>query len=124
MPGSSSPQGRVARWTAIIGQRDPATVIMGVAAAVLLFLVLYPVFWLFYGSFAYGDQASPAAVFSQFWQLPGLGRAFRNTLDLLMGAVPLSFLLALPLVWIVARTDTPLKGLIEIAALLPFITPH
>ena len=96
---------------------------MAVAAAVLFFLVLYPVFWLFYGSFAYGEQSSFATAFSQFWQLPGLGRAFQNTLDLLLGAVPLSFLFALPLVWIVARTDTPLKGLIEIAALLPFITP-
>src|SRR5204862_3107238 len=62
-------------------------------------------------------------VFSQIWQLPGFGRAFENTLDLLLGAVPLSFLFALPLVWITSRTDTPLKGLIEIAALLPFITP-
>jgi iron(III) transport system permease protein len=123
LPGSSSPQARAARWAATLGQSDPATVVMAVAAAVLLFLVLYPVFWLLYGSFVYGDQSSPAGLFSQFWQLPGLGRAFRNTLDLLMGAVPLSFLLALPLVWIVARTDTPLKGLIEIAALLPFITP-
>jgi iron(III) transport system permease protein len=102
---------------------DPATLVMAVAVTVLLFLVLYPLFWLFYGSFAYGDQASPGAAFSQFWQLPGLGRAFQNTLELLLGALPLSFLLALPLVWIVARTDTPLKGLIEIAALLPFITP-
>ena len=96
---------------------------MAVATLVLFFLVLYPLFWLFYGSFAYGDQVSSGAVFSQFWQLPGLARAFQNTLELLLGAVPLSFLLALPLVWIVARTDTPLKGLIEIAALLPFITP-
>ena len=96
---------------------------MAVAVAVLMFLVLYPLFWLFYGSFAYGDQAAPGTVLSQFWQLPGLGRAFQNTLELLLGAVPLSFLIALPLVWIVARTDTPLKGLIEIAALLPFITP-
>jgi iron(III) transport system permease protein len=123
LPDSSSPQARGARWAAILGRLDPASVVMAVAAAVLFFLVLYPVFWLLYGSFAYGDQSSPVTVLSQFWQLPGLGRAFRNTLDLLLGAVPLSFLLALPLVWIVARTDTPLKGLIEIAALLPFITP-
>jgi iron(III) transport system permease protein len=95
---------------------------MAVAAVTLCFLVLYPLFWLFYGSFAYGDQPLSEAL-RQFWQLPGLGRAFQNTLVLLAGAVPLSFLLALPLVWITTRTDTPLKGLVEIAALLPFITP-
>jgi iron(III) transport system permease protein len=115
---------RAVPWAAArLARLDLASVVMAVAAAVLFFLVLYPVFWLFYGSFAYGEQASLAAAWHQFWQLPGLGRAFENTLELLLGTVPLSFLLALPLVWIVARTDTPLKGLIEIAALLPFITP-
>jgi iron(III) transport system permease protein len=123
LPVSASPQKRGARWAASLGRLDLASVVMAVAAAALFFLVLYPVFWLFYGSFVYSDQSSSATVFSQFWQLPGLGRAFQNTLELLLGAVPLSFLFALPLVWIVARTDTPLKGLIEIAALLPFITP-
>ncbi len=105
-------------WAAALRRLDPASLIMAVATLVLFFLVLYPVFWLFYGSFAYGDQVSPGAVFSQFWHLPGLARAFWNTLELLLGAVPLSFLLALPLVWIVARTDTPLKG-IEIARCCP-----
>ena len=36
---------------------------------------------------------------------------------------PLAFLFALPLAWITARADTPLRGLIGLAALLPFITP-
>jgi iron(III) transport system permease protein len=101
---------------------DPATVIMATAALTLSFLVLYPVFWLFYGSFSYGDQGFAAALV-QLWHLPGLERAFINTLWLVAGTVPLAFLFALPLVWITARTDTPFKGLIEIAALLPFITP-
>src|SRR5215467_14263830 len=60
---------------------------------------------------------------AQFWNLPGLDRAFQNTLWLVCGTLPLSFLFALPLVWITARTDTPLKGMIEIAAIMPFITP-
>jgi len=81
------------------------------------------VFWLFYGSFAYAEQPWSGAVFTALWQLPGIGRALENTLSLLAGAVPLSFLFALPLVFIVTRTDTPLKRVIEIAALLPFITP-
>src|SRR6266699_5881800 len=105
------------RWV-----RDGATVVMGLAAVTLCFLVLCPLFWLFYGSFSYGEQGLGAALV-QFWQLPGLERAFLNTLYLVAGTVPLSFLIALPLVWITSRTDTPLKGLIEIAALLPFITP-
>jgi len=105
------------RWA-----QDPALVLTGVAALVGVALVLYPLFWLFYGSFSYGEQ-SPAEALAQFWQLPGLERAFLNTVWLVVGTVPLAFLFALPLVWITARTDTPLRGFIEIAALLPFITP-
>jgi iron(III) transport system permease protein len=101
---------------------DPAVLIMALAAATLLFLVLYPMAWLFYGSFSYGEQGLGAALM-QLWQLPGLARAVTNTLWLVAGTVPLAFALALPLVWITARTDTPLKGVIEIAALIPFITP-
>src|SRR5215468_5300155 len=105
------------RWV-----RDGAAIVMAIAAVTLCFLVLYPLFWLFYGSFSYGEQGLGAALV-QFWQLPGLERAFLNTLYLVAGTVPLSFLIALPMVLITTRTDTPLKGLIEVAALLPFITP-
>jgi len=106
-----------------LARLDSASIVMAAAALTLLFLVLYPLFWLFYASFAYGEASFPRALLTEFWQLPGLSRALLNTLDLLLGAVPLAFLLALPLVFIVTRTDTPLKWLIEIAAILPFITP-
>ena len=111
------------RWR-IARQRlgDPAAIIMAMARAILLFLVLYPVLWLFYGSFAYGEQGLGAAL-AQLWQLPGLARAVTNTLWVVAGTVPLAFIFALPLVWITARTDTPFKGVIEVAALIPFITP-
>src|SRR5262245_5275856 len=111
------------RWAATRLRRiDAAAVVIAVAAATLCFLVLYPLFWLFYGSFAYGELPL-SEVFNQFWNLPGLDRAFENTLWLVCGTLPLSFLFALPLVWITSRTDTPLKNLIEIAAMMPFITP-
>ncbi|HLH96187.1 MAG TPA: iron ABC transporter permease [Xanthobacteraceae bacterium] len=111
------------RWAGKLERLDAASLVMAVAVAALFFLVLYPLFWLFYGSFTYGDQLAPAAALQALATLPGLSRALDNTLLLLLGAVPLSFLFALPLVYIVSRTDTPLKGLIEIAAILPFITP-
>ena len=101
---------------------EPATLLLALAVVVLAFLVLYPVFWLFIGSFVYGDQ-SVAQVLRQFWSLPGLQTAFYNTALLVAGTVPIAFLFALPLAWITARTDTPLRRVIELAALLPFITP-
>jgi iron(III) transport system permease protein len=117
--GMTSPP---SRWARRFQRLDTATIVIAASAAALFFLVLYPVFWLFYGSFAYGEL-SLSEVLVQFWNLPGLGRAFENTLWLVLGTLPLSFLFALPLVWITTRTDTPFKGMIEIAAIMPFITP-
>src|SRR5215467_13663054 len=111
--------GRLARR---LQRLDAASIVIAVSAITLVFLVLYPLFWLFYGSFAYGELSLSEAL-AQFWNLPGLDRALLNTLWLVFGTLPLSFIFALPLVWITARTDTPLKGIIEIAAVMPFITP-
>ncbi|HTH96377.1 MAG TPA: iron ABC transporter permease [Stellaceae bacterium] len=102
--------------------RDPATLIITVAVLTTSFLVLYPVFWLFYGAFIYG-QGGFAQALNEFWHMPGLARAFWNTLIIMIGTVPAAFLIAMPLVWITSRTNTPLRGVIELAALLPFITP-
>ncbi len=113
-----------ARWLARLADRarDPAAVMVAAALLTTAFLVLYPVFWLFYGAFAYGDAGLTHALI-QFYNMPGLARAFSNTLIVILGTVPLAFVIALPLVWITSRTDTPLRGVIEVAALLPFITP-
>jgi iron(III) transport system permease protein len=102
--------------------RDPAYIILIVAVLTTAFLILYPLFWLFYGGFSYG-QGGAAHAFAELRQLPGLGRAFENTMFVILGTMPIAFLVALPLVWITSRTDTPLRGIIELAALLPFITP-
>src|SRR5215468_7458803 len=110
------------RWARRLQRLDAASVVIAVSAITVVFLVLYPLFWLFYGSFAYGELSLSQAL-AQFWNLPGLDRALLNTLWLVFGTLPLSFIFALPLVWITARTDTPLKGVIEIAAIMPFITP-
>jgi iron(III) transport system permease protein len=121
-PSASSRVMRPGLGAGFLSRLDPAAIVIAAAAATLFFLVLYPLAWLFYGSFAYGDLTL-SQVLGQFRQLPGLDRAFQNTLWLVCGTLPLSFLFALPLAWITTRTDTPLKGLIEIAAILPFITP-
>ena len=72
---------------------DPATIIMTMAVVTLMFLVLYPLFWLMYGSFSYGEQGLAASL-AQLWQLPGLERALVNTGWLVCDTVPLSFLFA------------------------------
>ena len=115
------PARRPGDWVRLIFD-EPVKLFMALSVVILAFLVLYPVFWLFIGSFLYGDQTF-SQVFRQFWSMPGLQTAFYNTALLAAGTMPLAFLFALPLAWITARTDTPLRNIIELAALLPFITP-
>src|SRR5260221_11965619 len=81
---------------------DPAYAIATVAVITTCFLVLYPAFWLFYGGFVYGHGGLSQA-FSEFRHLPGLGRAFQNTLVITIATVPISFLIAMPLGWITSR---------------------
>src|SRR3954452_5503730 len=78
---------------------EPSTILMAVAVLILAFLVLYPVFWLFFGSFAYGNQTF-SQVLRQFWAMPGLASAFTNTALMVAGTVLIAFLFALPLAWI------------------------
>lgn len=101
---------------------EPSALLFGACAIVFCLLILYPLFWLFYGSFAYGGQ-SLQQTFAQLAALPGLKRALLSTIWIVVGTVPLAFVFALPLVWISTRTDTPLKGLIDLAAIMPFVTP-
>jgi iron(III) transport system permease protein len=100
--------------------REPAYSILALAVITTCFLVLYPAFWLFYGAFGQGGLSQ---ALGDFVGLPGLGRAFQNTVFVTLATVPISFLIAMPLVWITSRTDTPFKGVIELAALLPFVMP-
>jgi len=124
-PSTSSPLsasfGFLSRWSRRLLQ-EPSLLVTGGAILVLGWLILYPLFWLFYGSFAYGDQGL-GEVIEQLRALRGLQRALYDTALLIVGTLPLAFAFALPLAWITARTDTPLRGLIEMAALMPFITP-
>ncbi len=112
-PSTSSPLsasfGFLSRWSRRLLQ-EPSLLVTGGAILVLGWLILYPLFWLFYGSFAYGDQGL-GEVIEQLRALRGLQRALYDTALLIVGTLPLAFAFALPLAWITARTDTPLRAL-------------
>jgi iron(III) transport system permease protein len=101
------------------------------AALVLLvlllgFLTLYPMAMLFYGSL----HSTPPGIAGSF-NLDGYtGLAstenlavIANTAGLSLVKTVLSLALAVLLGWIVARTDTPARGLLEVLITLPFFIP-
>jgi iron(III) transport system permease protein len=100
----------------------------GLAALIVLlgFLTLYPMAMLFYGSL----HSTPPGIEGTFNLdgYTGLASAenlavIANTAGLSLIKTVLSLALAVLLAWIVARTDTPARGLLEVLITLPFFIP-
>ena len=93
---------------------------------ILSFLALYPLLMLLYGSF----HSTPPGTAGQF-NLTGYRAVFTlQTLIILANTIGISFvktvpsiLLAIALAWIIARTDTPWRGKLEVLITLPFFIP-
>src|SRR5215813_7579527 len=101
---------------------------VGMAALIVVlgFLTVYPMAMLLYGSLHSTPPGIPGA-----FNLNGYaGLASSETLVVLANTVGLSLIktvlslaLAILLAWIVARTDTPARGLLEVLITLPFFIP-
>src|SRR5512132_819331 len=102
------------------------TAALGVLLAVLLFLTAYPMAMLVYGSL----HTTPPGEIGTF-SLDGYramlsgsnALTLLNTVGLSLVKTMLSMALALFLAWIVARTDTPARGSLEVLITLPFYIP-
>src|SRR5262245_14647291 len=100
----------------------------GIAALILIlcFLSLYPMLMLLYGSL----HSTPPGIPGTF-NLDGyVGLAtpenlvvLANTIGLSLVKTVLALALAVLLAWIVARTDTPGRGVLEVLITLPFFIP-
>jgi iron(III) transport system permease protein len=94
--------------------------------AILAFLSLYPLMMLFYGSI----HSTPPGMAGEY-NLNGYRALFtRENYTILFNTVVLSLVktlialvLAVLLAWIVARTDTPYRGTLEVLITLPFFVP-
>ncbi len=99
---------------------------MAALIALLAFLSLYPVSMLLFGSF----HTTPPGVAGAF-DLAGYREVFTsetglvllNTVGISLAKTIPSLALAALLAWIVARTDTPARGVLEALVTLPFFIP-
>ncbi len=101
---------------------------LAVAALVLLlaFLSLYPLSMLFYGSL----HTTPPGIAGTF-DLAGYRQVFTwptamlfaNTVGISLIKTVISLLLAVLFGWIIARTNTPARGTLEVLITLPFFVP-
>ncbi len=100
----------------------------GIAAliAILCFLSLYPMLMLLYGSL----HSAPPGIAGEFnlngyiaIATPENLVVLANTVGISLVKTVLALALAVLLAWIVARTDTPGRGVLEVLITLPFFIP-
>src|SRR5215510_15895930 len=96
--------------------------VLGVAVAVLLVLVGYPLLWLLLGAFGLPQEFGLDHLERAFTR-PQNFAALLNTLELALGAGVLSVLFGVPLAWATARSDMPWRGLVHALVALSYITP-
>jgi iron(III) transport system permease protein len=103
----------------------------GFLLLILTFLVLYPILMLLIGALTGANPVVDAfhvsdlslANFITVLANPNVGEALLNSLVACTGGTMLAVSIGLTFAWIVVRTNTPLKGLIATAGLLPLFVP-
>lgn len=92
------------------------------ASLALVVLIAYPVLWLVMASFGVGKEPTLFHYRTLFLR-PDLAAALANTLIIAGAVALLSVAVGLPLAWLVARSDIPARGVIELLVYLSFIFP-
>lgn len=110
-------------WPGRAAARHPLWWAQAACLLLLGYLILFPVAILLLDSVRGADGAWTAAWYLQAYADPESYRALANSLIVATASAAFATVLGTLLAWIVARTDTPLGGLLELAALVPFICP-
>lgn len=88
----------------------------------VLFIVLYPVFWLFLTSIR-RDSGELTPVFYQAAFSPLYLKALANSFIYAGIATSVALVLGIPIAWAVARSDMPWKPFISLCCSVAFVTP-
>jgi iron(III) transport system permease protein len=100
-------------------------VVGGAVGLVVLFLVLYPLGMLLYGSLRSVMPGAEGPIhfrnFIEAFTDASVLKALRNTFLISTFVMVFSFLIAVPIVWIVTRTNTPGAKILETLNLIPFL---
>ena len=106
------------RW----GNALTAKLVLGGAAAVLVVLVVYPLFWLVLGSLGGPDEFT----FANYLRValePDLYRALLNTLLIAVGSSAISLGAGVPIAWFISRTNIPGKEALRTMTSVSFMIP-
>lgn len=96
-------------------------------ALLMVFMSLYPIGWLIYGSFYSGQPLAEGHLtlenYRRAYSNPILFETIKNTLIFSAGQAVVSIVIGSGLGWVVARTNTPGRRTFELLALVIFLIP-
>lgn len=100
-------------------------IVGGIIALLVLFLILYPLGMLLYGALRSVNPGNEGPMhlnnFVEAFSDSSVLSAFKNTILICLFVTVTSFLMAVPIVWIVTRTNTPGAKALETLNLIPFL---
>ncbi len=106
---------------------EPQTVFQLLLLLSLAAVVLYPIFLLLFRSVQALQPGQGGEFTLENWRFaytnPGMRRAITNTVTLLLTRESIALLIAIPAAWLLARTDLPHKGWIELGLWVTFFLP-
>lgn len=111
-------QGRIRAYSL----RDPLLYVQGAVILLLCVLILYPVWILFDVSVRDLDGELSLRWYMEAYTNARNYSAIANTVIVASGAAAIAAVAGTFLAWAVVRTDMPGRGLVEVAAIVPFIS--
>lgn len=103
-------------------RQGPAMLVLGIAAALLLLLVGYPLLWLLLGATGLPNNFGFDNFVRAYTRTQNIAPLV-NTIVLAVGTGLLSIVLGVPLAWATARSDMPLRQMVRALVALSYITP-
>ena len=124
MSATSTLQGNWSRrlTTGLRALFTPKAAIVLVAAVVIAYLAIVPLYYLLWGTF-FGDHGFTLGGFARAYGDGRMGELIFNSLTFAGGAAVISLVVGTGLAYLNVRTDVPFKGLFFAASMIPLIIP-
>ncbi len=107
----------------VISGFDASLLLFGGVALLLALLVLLPIGWLAWYSVTDGAGRLTSANFVRLVADPAMRRPLLTTLEIAVASALAACVVAVPLAWLVSRTDLPFRGAIRALVTASFVTP-
>src|SRR5262245_889261 len=107
---------------------SPSSVLLWLVTGVIIVLIGLPIYMVLQGSLLVSAPGEAARYGLQNWQQawadPQVGPALRNSAGITLLRMVLSFLIAIPVAWLLARTNIPGASWLEFGFWVSFFLPN